>query len=106
MGRLTNIGANVSIDRTKAFDTDIPPIHVHEVLFAFDPKHSVAPVCVLTDGNGGSTEVHGVSQGARPGRFKAHVDGDNVWTHIHVTSARDKPGQLMQVKLIGRPQGT
>ena len=58
MGRLTNIDANVSIDRTKAFDTDIPPIHVHEVLFAFDPKHSVAPVCVLTDGNGGSTEVH------------------------------------------------
>jgi len=103
MGRLTNIDANVSIDHDSAFDADIPPLHVHEVLFAFDPKRSVTPICVLTNGNGATAEVHGHSQGSRPGRFKAHVDGDDVWTHIHVTSAREKTGQLIQVKLVGRP---
>ena len=106
MGRLTNIDANVSIDRFNAFDADIPPLHVHEVLFAFDPKHSVTPLCVLTDGNGGRQEVHRTSAaGHRPGRFKARIEGDRVWTHIHVTAARNKGGRLKQVKLLGRPSG-
>ena len=30
------------------------------------------------------------------------LDG-NVWKHVRVTSARDKPGQLLQIKLVSRP---
>ncbi len=98
----TKVAANADISGGHPYETSFDPTIVHGVQLQFDPKASASPICVLSNGNGVEVEIHPSGKRARPGHFSGHVHGDAAFTKLVITTLRDKPAHLNELKLVGK----
>ncbi len=103
MPHMQKIEAGADIGGENTFQQSFDPQVVDEVLLECDPKRSGIPVCILSDGDGHTEEVHGRGMSVRPGRYKSRVPGGRVWNNISVSMARGKTSHLIRLKLVGKP---
>ena len=100
---MVELEANKNLHGTDVFEGTFASLHIDELLLEFDPKHSGAPVAMLSGPGGVTKEVHVAPQRGREGRFSTHVGGTESWTGIRVYMVRETKGRLVRVKMIGKP---
>ena len=99
-GNIVELVANQDVDGARAFTQTFAATAVDELMLEFDPKHSGPPIAKLAGEGGAAKEIHPMPLRGREGRFSAHVGGDEKWSSISVSMAREKRGKLLKVRLV------